>query len=64
MFWKCLQPKNIDLEIKQGEFLTLLGPSGSGKTTFAGMISRLYLTIVSMTFTRLLTSDCCIFQED
>ena len=24
---------NIDLEIKQGEFLTLLGPSGSGKTT-------------------------------
>jgi|TARA_B110000240_G_scaffold180525_1_gene211585 putative spermidine/putrescine transport system ATP-binding protein len=24
---------HIDLEIKQGEFLTLLGPSGSGKTT-------------------------------
>ena len=24
---------NIDLEIKSGEFLTLLGPSGSGKTT-------------------------------
>src|SRR5436853_6371234 len=27
----ALQP--IDLEIPQGEFLTLLGPSGSGKTT-------------------------------
>lgn len=24
---------NVDLEIKSGEFLTLLGPSGSGKTT-------------------------------
>lgn len=25
--------KSVDLEIKSGEFLTLLGPSGSGKTT-------------------------------
>ncbi|RVD26610.1 ATP-binding cassette domain-containing protein, partial [Mesorhizobium sp. M4A.F.Ca.ET.020.02.1.1] len=24
---------DIDLEIRRGEFLTLLGPSGSGKTT-------------------------------
>ena len=24
---------SVDLEIKSGEFLTLLGPSGSGKTT-------------------------------
>jgi putative spermidine/putrescine transport system ATP-binding protein len=24
---------NVDLEIRQGEFMTLLGPSGSGKTT-------------------------------
>ena len=23
----------VDLEIKQGEFFTMLGPSGSGKTT-------------------------------
>ncbi|MCR8725388.1 ABC transporter ATP-binding protein [Frigidibacter sp. ROC022] len=28
----------IDLEIKDGEFLTLLGPSGSGKTTILRMI--------------------------
>ena len=26
---------NVDLEVKSGEFLTLLGPSGSGKTTLA-----------------------------
>ena len=29
----------IDLEVKPGEFLTLLGPSGSGKTTTLNMIA-------------------------
>lgn len=29
----------IDLEVKTGEFLTLLGPSGSGKTTTLSMIA-------------------------
>ncbi len=29
----------IDLEIRRGEFLTLLGPSGSGKTTLLMMIA-------------------------
>ena len=31
--------KNVDLEIKQGEFFTLLGPSGCGKTTLLRMIA-------------------------
>lgn len=31
--------KNINLSIKQGEFLTLLGPSGCGKTTLLRLIS-------------------------
>ena len=30
---------NVDLEVKRGEFLTLLGPSGSGKTTLLMMIA-------------------------
>ncbi len=30
---------NIDLEVKEGEFLTLLGPSGCGKTTLLRLIS-------------------------
>src|SRR2546428_4690922 len=30
--------QNIFLEIRQGEFLTLLGPSGSGKTTLLRLI--------------------------
>jgi len=31
--------KNLNLAIKQGEFLTLLGPSGSGKTTSLMMLA-------------------------
>lgn len=31
--------KNLDLDIKRGEFLTLLGPSGCGKTTTLRMIA-------------------------
>lgn len=31
--------KHVDLEIKKGDFLTILGPSGGGKTTVLKMIS-------------------------
>src|SRR5579872_1858985 len=31
--------KNLNLEIRRGEFLTLLGPSGSGKTTTLMMLA-------------------------
>ena len=31
--------KNLDLEVGEGEFLTLLGPSGCGKTTTLRMIA-------------------------
>jgi osmoprotectant transport system ATP-binding protein len=33
--------KNINLEVKQGELVTLIGPSGCGKTTTMRMINRL-----------------------
>src|SRR5690606_2935804 len=29
----------VDLDVRQGEFLTLLGPSGSGKTTMLNIIA-------------------------
>ena len=32
---------SVDLEVKQGEFLTILGPSGSGKTTLLTLIAGL-----------------------
>jgi len=35
---KVIAVKNFNLEMKQGEFLTLLGPSGCGKTTILRMI--------------------------
>src|SRR5574343_307282 len=31
--------KNLDLDIRKGEFLTMLGPSGSGKTTCLKMLA-------------------------
>ncbi|MDZ7817076.1 MAG: ATP-binding cassette domain-containing protein [Aliarcobacter sp.] len=31
--------KNIDLDILEGEFLTLLGPSGCGKTTIIRLLA-------------------------
>lgn len=31
--------KNINMEIKQGEFVSVVGPSGSGKTTLLNMIT-------------------------
>lgn len=33
--------KNINLEIKEGEFIVILGPSGSGKSTMLNVISGL-----------------------
>ena len=36
---KVLVVKGLDLDIAQGEFLTLLGPSGSGKTTTLMMLA-------------------------
>ena len=33
--------KDINLEIKQGEFLMIMGESGSGKSTFLNCISSL-----------------------
>ncbi len=33
--------RNINLEVKQGEFISIMGPSGSGKTTLLNMIGML-----------------------
>lgn len=35
--------KGIDLEVKRGEYLSIMGPSGSGKTTLFNMIGGLDL---------------------
>ena len=39
MFGTFQAVRDVNLEIKKGEFLTLLGPSGSGKTTLLMMIA-------------------------
>jgi putative ABC transport system ATP-binding protein len=33
--------KGIDLEVKQGEFVTIMGPSGSGKSTLMNIVGML-----------------------
>ena len=33
--------KGIDLEIEQGEFVTIMGPSGAGKSTLMNVIGML-----------------------
>jgi putative spermidine/putrescine transport system ATP-binding protein len=38
-FGQTLVVENLELEVKQGEFLSLLGPSGSGKTTILMMLA-------------------------
>lgn len=32
---------DIDLEVKEGEFLGIMGPSGAGKTTLLNMLSTI-----------------------
>src|SRR5215467_5227507 len=36
---ETLVVKNLNLDIEEGEFLTMLGPSGSGKTTCLMMLA-------------------------
>ena len=36
---EILVVKDLNLDVAQGEFLTLLGPSGSGKTTILMMLA-------------------------
>lgn len=42
--------KNIDLQIKHGEFIVILGPSGSGKTTLLNIISGMDTATYGETF--------------
>ncbi|MFA8440140.1 ABC transporter ATP-binding protein [Pueribacillus sp. YX66] len=38
-FGRVVAVDNVDMEVKDGEFMTILGPSGSGKTTILSMIA-------------------------
>ena len=41
-FGKVVANKNVNLNVRKGEILSLLGENGSGKTTLMNMISGIY----------------------
>ena len=41
-FGKVVANKNVSLDVRKGEILSLLGENGSGKTTLMNMISGIY----------------------
>ena len=40
-FIKTFALRNINLEIKEGEFVTIMGPSGAGKSTLLYILGML-----------------------
>ena len=40
-FGKTIVVDNVDLEVEEGEFLTIMGPSGAGKSTLLNIIGML-----------------------
>lgn len=49
--------KNLDLEIEEGSFVTLLGPSGCGKTTTLNLLAALSSRIPAISFWKGRTSQ-------
>ena len=43
---KVLVVKDLQLDIAEGEFITMLGPSGSGKTTCLMMLANIIKQVV------------------
>ena len=41
MYGDVVAVKNVDLKVREKEFVTLLGPSGCGKTTTGRMLAKL-----------------------
>jgi len=56
----------LDLDIKQGEFVTIVGPSGCGKSTFVKLVNGLLATTKGEILVRSVAqgkSDAMVFQD-
>ena len=58
---KVLVVKNLQLDIAEGEFITMLGPSGSGKTTCLMMLAGFETPTHELVFQIQLTSLDMLF---
>ena len=41
-FGEVIANKNVDMDVRKGEILSVLGENGSGKTTLMNMIAGIY----------------------
>ena len=44
-FGSTVANKDVDLQVRNGEILSILGENGSGKTTLMNMVSGIYFPI-------------------
>ncbi|MGL4876384.1 MAG: ATP-binding cassette domain-containing protein, partial [Clostridium sp.] len=54
--------KDINLEVKEGEFVSILGPSGCGKSTLLNIIARINKEYTG-TCENKFKKTCVMFQE-
>ena len=57
---ETLVVKNLNLDIQEGEFLTMLGPSGSGKTTCLLMLAGFETAPMEKSFSTVSRSTMCL----
>lgn len=58
--------ENLDIDIKQGEFVTIVGPSGCGKSTFVKIVNGLLSSTKGEILVRSVAkgkSDAMVFQD-
>ena len=64
MFEEVVAADKISLDVKDGEFFTLLGPSGCGKTTTLRIIAGFLRQEGERVFWRSIDEQCASKQEE
>ena len=62
-FGSTLALEDINLEVKQGEFIFLVGPSGAGKSTLLRILTHEYLPSTGKVMGSIMMNDECIMKN-